>query len=93
MLRKLFTAETSNAQVPRRKESLEYPENQTTCYQAFMKITMDLDNIDLDTISFYLGFFFVSSYQSTSNIPNLALNLQTKPCILTASSVPKTLDD
>ena len=53
MMRKLFSAKMiNNAQVPWRKESLEYPENQTTGYPAFMKITVDLDTIDLDTISF-----------------------------------------
>ena len=61
MLRKLLSAKRTNyAQVARRKEPLEYPENQTISYQTFMKITMDLDGIGLDTISFQapISFFF-----------------------------------
>ena len=53
VLRKLLSAKRTNyAQVARRKEPLEYPENQTISYQTFMKITMDLDGIGLDTTSF-----------------------------------------
>jgi hypothetical protein len=42
----------NNAQVATRKKLLMYQENQTTSYQTFMKIIMDLDDIDLGTISF-----------------------------------------
>jgi hypothetical protein len=53
----------NNAQVATRKKLLMYQENQTTNYQTFMKIIMDLDDIDLGTISFlsHLVFLFYFS--------------------------------
>lgn len=70
MIRKPFSAKMKNAQVPWRKESLEYPENQTPSYPAFMKITVDLDIIDQATISFLdqkkkKSSFFVLPYNTS----------------------------
>lgn len=67
MLRKLFSAETTNAQVARRKEPLKYSQNQTTAYQTFMKITTDLDAICLDTISSFLFLFSLCSPYNTNS--------------------------
>jgi hypothetical protein len=67
VMRKQFFAKMNNAKVSwRKKLLLEHPQKHTTNYHAFMKIIVDLDIIDLHTISFLaqevIFFFFVISY-------------------------------